>query len=523
MTTSIEDELWSRALQQIPQQAGLVEIHPSIVQTWAASTLEGRAAAEIARLKAGPAMATQLASSSAGRAAPECPRYRTAIVACARWEADNILEWVTYHRSLGFEHIYVYCNDDDPAELYEKLCALASGEAPFVTFLHYALPGLQTAMYKHFLRTKAEEVEWLLFLDIDEFVVLKQHTTVDAFIHEYEHDADAIYLNWVMFGNNGFVDRPLGSILRQYIRRDRFVNPYTKVLTRVASLNIRGILDEAASGFWHDWKEEAGTLRRVNVLGEDMTGYYDNFPDGARRRLDEGDRQHRILAIAAIYHFAFQSERDIDRRIQRGVGGDFGGQIAFKNVADRGEVRQFLGTFNQVEDVFLRDYWAALIAGSRRDSVIPPAPGENIALGKNASQSSRCQWSRGNTPEEDAAGAVSGVISGHGAFHTDGEDCPWWSVDLSETFRLREMRLYNRMDTVVFARRTCRFRIQVALDGAPWQTVFVKDDDSVFGGIDGKPFIWRPETYVAARCIRIQLLGSQFMHLDQVEVYGDRV
>ena len=105
MTTSIEDELWSRALRQIRQQAGLVEIHPSIVRTWVASTLEGRAAAEIARLKAERAIATQLVSSSAGRAASERRHYRTAIVACARWEEDNILEWVTYHRSLGFEHI----------------------------------------------------------------------------------------------------------------------------------------------------------------------------------------------------------------------------------------------------------------------------------------------------------------------------------------------------------------------------------------------------------------------------------
>ena len=94
-------------------------------------------------------------------------------------------------------------------------------------------------MYKHFLRANAEEVEWLLFLDIDEFVVLKQHTNVDAFIRAYEREADAIYLNWVMFGNNGFVDRPQGSILRRYIKRDRFVNPYTKVLTHVAAQCIR--------------------------------------------------------------------------------------------------------------------------------------------------------------------------------------------------------------------------------------------------------------------------------------------
>ncbi len=183
MTANIEDELRQHALQRLRQDAGVTVIAPSAVQSWLAGTLEGRAAAEIQRLRAGLGE-PQSPSSPAARAAPASPKYRTAIVACARWETDSILEWVTYHRSLGFEHIYVYCNDDDPAELYEKLCPLTDGAAPFVTFLHYALPGLQTAMYKHFLKSMVGEVEWLLFLDIDESVALKRHATIDAFLRD---------------------------------------------------------------------------------------------------------------------------------------------------------------------------------------------------------------------------------------------------------------------------------------------------------------------------------------------------
>ncbi len=52
------------------------------------------------------------------------PKYKFSIAACARWETKNISEWIAYHRAIGFEHIYLYCNDNDPAELYECLLPL---------------------------------------------------------------------------------------------------------------------------------------------------------------------------------------------------------------------------------------------------------------------------------------------------------------------------------------------------------------------------------------------------------------
>ncbi len=523
MTADIEDELRQAALERIVREFGAATIDPKARDEWVAGTPEGRAAAEIKQLRSRSALShVPIPVPTDNTTSSSQPKYKSAIVACARWEADNILEWVAYHKSLGFEHIYLYCNDDDPAELYERLCPLIVGISPFVTFLYQPLIGVQTAMYKHFLRTAARDTEWLMFLDIDEFVVLKQHSDIQAFIREYERDCDAIYLNWAFFGNNGHVSRPSGNVLTQYIRRDRFVNPYTKMLTRVASLDLHRIVEDAETGFWHDWKDNlSGTVRRRNVLRDDMAGYYDDFPEGPRRYLDQDDRHARILQIAAIYHFAFRSEDDINRRIRRGVSGDFDGQLAFKNVVDRGELRSFLEVYNQVEDTYLKDYWHSLLERAVSTSIIPPAPGVNIALGKPADQSSRCEWSKGTTTQDDAAGAVSGVISGRGAFHTDHDDWPWWSVDLGETTPITEVRLYNRMDNTEVKGRASRFRIQLSGDGERWETAFAKTDGVAFGGVDGQPFIWRPGRPMDARFVRIQLLGRDFLHLDQVEVYGE--
>ncbi len=49
-------------------------------------------------------------------------QHRYSIVTPARWEAESIVEWLIYHRSIGFDHVYLYCNDDDASELFDRLC-----------------------------------------------------------------------------------------------------------------------------------------------------------------------------------------------------------------------------------------------------------------------------------------------------------------------------------------------------------------------------------------------------------------
>lgn len=111
------------------------------------------------------------------------PSHQVSIVACARWETQAITEWLLYHRSIGFDHVYLYCNDDDPAELYAAVLPFLQGDAPFVTFRHYPFQGQQFHMYMHCLRAHKDESEWVMFLDVDEFLCIRggqQHQGVPA-------------------------------------------------------------------------------------------------------------------------------------------------------------------------------------------------------------------------------------------------------------------------------------------------------------------------------------------------------
>jgi hypothetical protein len=79
------------------------------------------------------------------------------------------------------------------------------------------------------------------------------------------------------------------------------------------------------------------------------------------------------------------------------------------------------------------------------------------------------------------------------------------------------MHLYNRCD--VGEERAARLSLRVSLDGETWREIYRRTDDTRWGA-DGTPLVWTATGTVMMRHLRVVLLGHNFLHLDQVEVYG---
>ena len=119
-------------------------------------------------------------------------------------------------------------------------------------------------------------------------------------------------------------------------------------------------------------------------------------------------------------------------------------------------------------------------------------------------------------PEDDAPGACDGVKQGGTGFHTQLEDKPWWQVDLGQVVALDHALLYNREDC---APRVARILMLLSDDGQSWRQVWQNDGTVFHGGTDGKP-LRVALTGQRARYVRLQQPGREFLHLDEVEVYG---
>ena len=148
--------------------------------------------------------------------------------------------------------------------------------------------------------------------------------------------------------------------------------------------------------------------------------------------------------------------------------------------------------------------------------------GRNLSRGRPALLSlTDPVWSR--APDDaavEAAGAVSGHASSTYQCHTGVTDDPWWQVDLERPCLVTQVRVYNRNDTALGRARA--LVILTSADGRDWVSqVRRRPDAGDFGGGPAPvPFVWSALEPVPARFVRIQILERDYLHLDQVEVFG---
>ncbi|WP_299297905.1 glycosyltransferase family 2 protein [uncultured Tateyamaria sp.] len=128
-------------------------------------------------------------------------------ILCVRNEAAFLLEWLAHHRAVGFDHFLVFSNDcDDGTDA--MLDHLAQQD--WLTHVRndgpYDQGGIQfTAMKQAAKMDVVRDADWILPLDVDEFVNIHVGDGTLADLHATLPDATAITLTWRLFGNNGQV------------------------------------------------------------------------------------------------------------------------------------------------------------------------------------------------------------------------------------------------------------------------------------------------------------------------------
>ncbi len=136
--------------------------------------------------------------------------------------------------------------------------------------------------------------------------------------------------------------------------------------------------------------------------------------------------------------------------------------------------------------------------------VFPPA---NLAAGKTAIQSSTLNGG-------DASRAVDGNLDGNwldgSVSHTDLNAQAGWQVDLGAVSNIGRVVLYNRTDCC--SERLANFQILGSANGITWPVI------GTTGGGAGP----RAEfsTTTSARFVRVQLAGTNYLSLAEVQVFG---
>ena len=434
-----------------------------------------------------------------------------------------------YHHSVGFDHIYVYLNDDDPMPSFRVLTPYLFGADPFVTIMHFPKRGVTTPqqqeIYLHFLRHHKHETEWFGFLDIDEFYVFRNLNNVHAFMASFEADYDSISFNWLIYGHAGKMVRDMDSVLLSQTLRSRTMDPQTKMLTRSALIeerNVRAKYYSGILGFWHFWNGyEIPGLRMTNVLHADITRYTEGFPGQAMSYVRAPEVTAAMIEIAYIAHFQFKSEADFLRRVRRGGSTT---TPYWKAIYENGSYKRLLAAGNEVWDGYLAKYW--LGQANRAFDILTERPisgtaHANVGLRKPTRQSSIATRTAEDPPGSAVQGhANDGIRTGTFGFATAHEDQPSLTIDLLDGFVIDQIHIYNRVDIPELRARASSITIAVSADDITWTTVHALDGKTVFGGLPASPLIVQTPAGTNGRYVRIASMKPTVLHLDEVEIYG---
>ncbi|MCU4161321.1 glycosyltransferase family 2 protein [Acidiphilium sp. AL] len=153
-----------------------------------------------------PASFPHIVNSFARRAIK--PRRSACVVATARNEGIYLVEWIAYHRAIGFEHIFIYSNDNDDGS--DKLLEALARNGVITWVRNEVGTGTraQIKAYTHALSVMPDilDYRWALFIDLDEFFVYNPDifASLSDFLEFHEsRECDAIAINWAPVGSDG--------------------------------------------------------------------------------------------------------------------------------------------------------------------------------------------------------------------------------------------------------------------------------------------------------------------------------
>ena len=161
----------------------------------------------------------------------------TCIVAVARNEGMYLLEWVAYHRKLGFENIFIYSSENNDGS-DDLLDALAKEGLIFWIKNHCGESiNMQIKSYAHALQINPflTAFRWAAFIDIDEYVVIDSELYSDIYEFLAEKDAagsDAVALSWLVFGTSRKSRFEFRPVTQRFQIRENNVNPHIKSIFR---------------------------------------------------------------------------------------------------------------------------------------------------------------------------------------------------------------------------------------------------------------------------------------------------
>lgn len=150
---------------------------------------------------------------------------KLSIVAIMKNEGQFLDEWICYHLIKGVDHFYLYNNEstDNTDVIMEPYV-----KKGLVTLIDIPGSHVQKTAYEHALSNFRLDTSLMAFIDLDEFIVPKDHTrSIPDVVREIldNHDkrdhkwkkAGGVGLNWIVYGTGHHKEAVDGLVTENYL------------------------------------------------------------------------------------------------------------------------------------------------------------------------------------------------------------------------------------------------------------------------------------------------------------------
>ncbi len=162
-------------------------------------------------------------------------RPNLAIVTCIKNEGEDLVEWLCFHRHVGVSRFVIY--DNLSTDATQRILS----SVPFrdeITVRRMAKESPQKAAFADALKRYRNKLDWVAFIDGDEFIVPLGDAPLLQKLTELNADGvEGLGIHWRVFGSGGHETRPTGLVTECFTRRaldDFHPNAHVKSIVRIS-------------------------------------------------------------------------------------------------------------------------------------------------------------------------------------------------------------------------------------------------------------------------------------------------
>ena len=139
------------------------------------------------------------------------------LIACAANEKLYIKDWVEYYlNTVKVDKIIIIDNNFSNNERLQSILKSYNKVSVISKYRnkHIVQKKIYTEMYKRF----SNAYDWIMFFDIDEFLVMNNKKQLKEWLTDIDKDIDEIFVNWKIFDDNDLVKYDKRPVMKRFTR-----------------------------------------------------------------------------------------------------------------------------------------------------------------------------------------------------------------------------------------------------------------------------------------------------------------